>query len=81
MLAEMVDECAPRRFAICEEYGDRADGGIFAWGLAFPDGRALVCGEDSAFTGRFRSPDTALRIFSRTGRRLRLLWIDAPSQC
>ncbi|GIJ25421.1 hypothetical protein Vqi01_05830 [Micromonospora qiuiae] len=60
MLADLVDEFAPRRFAICEEYGDRADGGIFAWGLAFTDG-VLACGDGHASPGasRARTPPYA----------------------
>ncbi|BCJ61074.1 hypothetical protein [Micromonospora endophytica] len=80
MLVDLVNEFAPRRFAICEEYGDRVDADVFAWGLAFADG-ALVCGDDRAFTVQFTNPDSAVRLFSRSGRRLRLLWVDAALPC
>ena len=75
MLVELVNAFAPRRFAICEEHGDRIDGRVFAWGLAFEDS-ALLCDDEQAYTGRFRSPDSAMRLFARSGRRLRLIWID-----
>ncbi|KAB1933773.1 hypothetical protein F8271_24175 [Micromonospora sp. ALFpr18c] len=75
MLVELANAFAPRRFAICEEHGDRIDGRVFAWGLAFEDS-ALLCDDEQALTGRFRSPDSAVRLFARSGRRLRLIWID-----
>ncbi|MEV4843867.1 hypothetical protein AB0K20_11695 [Micromonospora matsumotoense] len=76
MLVDLANEFAPRRFAIGEEHGDRIDGGILAWGLAFPD-RALLCGDQQVPVGRFATAESALRLLSRTGRRLRLIWIDA----
>ncbi|WDZ84439.1 hypothetical protein [Micromonospora cathayae] len=78
MLVDLVTEYAPRRFAICEEYGDRVDGAVFAWGMAFPDG-VLLCGDGHAYTGRFPSADSAVRVFGRVGRRLRLIWLDAAT--
>ncbi|MDI5941712.1 MULTISPECIES: hypothetical protein [Micromonospora] len=76
MLVELVHEFAPRRFAICEEYGDRVDGEVVAWGMAFAEGALLRC-DDQTSTGHFTSAESALRLFARTGRRLRLIWIDA----
>lgn len=78
MMVDLAKEYAPRRFAICEEYGDRFDGAIFGWGLAFPDG-VLLCGDQRTYTGRFPSADSTVRVFSRTGRKLRLVWIDEPA--
>ncbi|NBE83842.1 hypothetical protein [Micromonospora rubida] len=78
MLVDLVTDFAPRRFAICEEYGDRVDGGVFAWGMAFTDG-ALLCDDGRASTGRFPNAESALRLFARAGRQLRLIWIDVPS--
>ncbi|WP_320067148.1 hypothetical protein [Micromonospora sp. RTGN7] len=74
-LVELVNDFAPRRFAICEEHGDRVDGEVFAWGLAFGDG-ALLCDDARSLTGRFRDAGSAMRLFARTGRRLRLIWVD-----
>ncbi|WP_433343661.1 hypothetical protein [Micromonospora sp. CA-111912] len=76
MLVELVNEFAPRRFAICEEYGDRVDGRVFAWGMSFEDG-VLLHSDDRTSTGHFADAEGALRLFSRTGRQLRLIWIDA----
>ncbi|MFG1846250.1 hypothetical protein [Micromonospora carbonacea] len=76
MLVELVREFAPHRFAICEEHGDRVDGEVVAWGMAFAEGALLRCDDQSA-TGHFTSAESALRLFARTGRRLRLIWIDA----
>ncbi|MEV6706769.1 hypothetical protein [Micromonospora wenchangensis] len=78
MLVELANEFAPRRFALCEEYGDRLDGAVFAWGLAFPDS-ALLRHDGRTSTGHFATAESALRLFARTGRRLRLIWIDTPT--
>ena len=75
LLSEIVAEERPRLFSLCEEYGDRVDGWILAWGLAFAD-RADVVGADRGMSGTFRSPESALRLLSRR-RKLRLLWCDS----
>lgn len=77
LLVELARDYAPRRFAICEEYGDRVDGRVAAWGMAF-DERAVVYGDGGDLTGRFRTADSAVRLFSRGGRQQRLVWIDQP---
>lgn len=74
MLADLVASERPRLFTLCEEYGDRADGRVFAWGMAFED-RADVVGVGGRMRGSFCSPEAALRVLSRC-RRLRLLWCD-----
>jgi hypothetical protein len=74
-LVALVNEFAPRRFAICEEIGDRVDGAVVAWGLAFTDG-AVLCDDARTFTGYFRDTGSAVRLFAGAGRRLRLIWID-----
>ncbi|MEV6798164.1 hypothetical protein AB0M91_07440 [Micromonospora rifamycinica] len=78
MLVDLANEFAPRRFAICEEYGDRLDGGVFAWGVAFQDS-ALLRRDGRTSAGHFTDAESALRLFTRTGRRLRLIWIDPPT--
>ncbi|MGW0433792.1 hypothetical protein ACWDV4_14800 [Micromonospora sp. NPDC003197] len=78
MLVDIAVDFAPRRFAICEEYGDRLDGRVFAWGLAFEE-QALVSDVECRFLGRFQAADSAVRLFSRTGRHLRLIWVDEVS--
>jgi hypothetical protein len=46
--------------------------------MAFED-HALLCADDDTFTGKFAGAENAIRLFSRTGRRLRLIWVDDPS--
>jgi hypothetical protein len=75
MLVDLVNDHAPRRFAVCEEHGDRVDGEVFAWGMAFSDS-ALLVDDHQSFTGRFADAAGAVRLFSRGGRRMRLVWID-----
>ncbi|MFC8847642.1 MULTISPECIES: hypothetical protein [unclassified Micromonospora] len=44
--------------------------------MAFAESALLRC-DDQTSTGHFTSAESALRLFARTGRRLRLIWIDA----
>lgn len=77
LVAEMVEEEAPRLFAVVWEYGEPLDGAIAAWGLAF-DGHAevLALGRGSWF--RLRSPQDALRFFAAgPDVRARLVWPGA----
>lgn len=37
LIEGMVAEFAPRLFAVVQEYGERLDGRLAAWGLAFDD--------------------------------------------
>ncbi|MFK3982020.1 hypothetical protein ACI2K4_16790 [Micromonospora sp. NPDC050397] len=78
LMTELAADYAPRRFAICEEYGDRVDGRVYAWGVAFEE-HAWLQTDDDSFTGRFANAPSAARMLGRTGRRLRLIWIDRPS--
>ena len=74
-LAErLVADFAPRLFALVEEAGERVDGRVFAWGLAFED-HAEVVGVDRAIRGSFRSADSARLVFSRCAK-MRLVWYD-----
>lgn len=73
-LADLVAGERPRLFALCEEIGDRVDGWVVAWGLAFED-QAEVIGTDDGIRATCRSAETALRMLGRR-RRLRLLWSD-----
>lgn len=75
-LADLVASERPRLFAICEEIGDRVDGWVVAWGLAFED-RAEVIRTDDGVRASCQSAETALRVLGRRRRRrLRLLWCD-----
>lgn len=74
-LAErLVADFAPRLFALLEEEGERVDGRIFAWGMAFGD-HAEVVGADRAMRGSFDSADSARLMFSRCGK-MRLVWYN-----
>ncbi len=80
-LAEnLVADFAPRLFALVEEQGERVDGRIFAWGMAFED-RAELVGAGRKIRGSFRSADSAHLMFSRCGK-MRLVWYnpDAATQ-
>lgn len=72
LLNEIVAEERPRLFSLCEGYGDRADGRILAWGMAFAD----RVDADGQMSGTFQSTENVLRLLSRR-RKLRLLWCDS----
>lgn len=74
LLAEMVADEAPRLFAVVQEYGQRVDGQIAGWGLAFAD-HAEVISLDQHRWMRLSSPSQALRMF-RFGSHIsaRLIW-------
>ena len=74
-LAEgLVADFAPRLFALLEEEGERVDGRIFAWAMAFED-HAEVVGVCGTFRGSFCSADNARALFSRHGK-TRLIWYN-----
>ncbi|GAB3443320.1 hypothetical protein [Actinophytocola sediminis] len=76
MLAEMVADDAPRLFAIVQEYGERVDATIAAWGLAFAD-RAEISSATGSLHMNLRAPEHALPGFSIGSRiRARLVWFD-----
>lgn len=69
---ELVAGELPRLFALVEEYGERADGWILAWDIAFEDHAELIT-VDCGGSGRFQSAESARRVFSRR-RKVRLVW-------
>ncbi len=71
----LVADCAPRLFALLEEEGERVNGHIVAWGMAFED-HANVVGVDQAIRGSFNSADSAREFFSCTGKKMRLVWYN-----
>jgi hypothetical protein len=74
LLEAMVAEDAPRLFAVVQEYGDRADGWIAAWGMAF-DGHADVVAVGRHAQMRLPAPENALRMFGLGNHiRARLMW-------
>ncbi|MGH8412540.1 MAG: hypothetical protein ACRERT_15105 [Pseudomonas sp.] len=73
----MVVENAPRRFALCEEIGDRVDAVIVAWGISFDDHAEIISAAHDGAWGRFRSAEKARQLLSRHST-IRLVWIDDP---
>jgi hypothetical protein len=76
LVAELVTNEAPRLFALVEEHGERADGWVIAWGMAFDD-HAAVVGIACGLRGSFSSAQRARWAFSRRAK-VRLVWADAP---
>lgn len=76
ILESMVADEAPRLFAIVEEYGERVDGFIAAWGMAFED-RAEVVSVQGGLRMSTRSAESALFGFGH-GTRLtpRVVWVN-----
>lgn len=74
---ELVTEDAPRVFALVEEYGERVDGRIVAWGMTFGD-HVEVISVNNALHVSIPSPERAQRAFSRR-RKIRLVW-TSPAQ-
>jgi hypothetical protein len=74
-VAGLAADEAPRLFAVVQEYGERADACIAAWGLAFPDHAEVICTESLQWMS-LQAPESALRLF-RAGHHLRarLVWI------
>ena len=79
LVAEMVVDEAPRLFAVVQEYGERVDGRIAAWGIAL-EGRAEIVGVDGGATMSLRSPERAARIFSRhPDITARVVWVPVDN--
>ena len=76
-VAELVADEAPRVFALVQEYGERVDGRVIAWGMAFDD-HAEVVGVHRRLRGSFTSAERARRAFSRRAK-IRLVWVDAET--
>lgn len=72
----MVADEAPRLFAVIQEYGERADGRIAAWGMAFEDHAAVVSVNGGTQLG-LKAPESALRLFA-FGKHIstRLVWFN-----
>ncbi|SFT38664.1 hypothetical protein SAMN04487904_101687 [Actinopolyspora lacussalsi subsp. righensis] len=75
-MREMVDENAPRVFALCEELGDRHDAVLHYWGMAHDDHADLIGTGGSLHIG-FRDATTAReRLACR--RNMHLVWPHQP---
>ena len=78
LIAEMVHDEAPRLFAVVQEIGEREDGRIAAWGMAFEDHAALL--RDHSTWLSVSSPDRARQILSRAPDvSARLVWVTDVS--
>ncbi|WP_422647458.1 hypothetical protein [Actinoalloteichus caeruleus] len=85
ILEEMVADEAPRLFAVVQEYGERVDGRIAAWGLAFADHTEVASVEGGLRTS-LQAPEGALRLFACGSHvRARLVWFNpdaaTPADC
>ncbi|MER5389751.1 hypothetical protein [Saccharopolyspora sp. NPDC002686] len=69
ILEGIVADEAPRLFAVVQEYGDRGDGRIAAWLLAFAD-HAEVIAVGGGLRMSLSAPESALRGFN-IGSRIR----------
>lgn len=80
LIDQMVAENAPRVFAVVQELGDRVDGWIAAWGMAFED-RVEVIGADGGLRMTLQAPEAALRGYRWGGCvSARLVWLDAGAR-
>lgn len=71
---ELVAADAPQVFALVEEYGERVDGWIVAWGMAFDD-RVDVLSVNGGRYASLPSVERVHRAFSRR-RKIRLVWTN-----
>lgn len=76
LVSEMVTDEAPRLFAVVHELGDRADGWITAWGMAFRD-HVKILRPGGAL--KLSSPEHVLQVFGRQPHlKPHLVWLAAP---
>lgn len=75
IVERMVAGDAPALFAVVQEYGERVDARVAAWGMAFPD-HAEVIGVGRTGWMSLQAPEGAVRMFE-TGEhiRVRLVWL------
>jgi hypothetical protein len=82
ILEKMVADAVPRLFAVVQEYGERVDGRIVGWGIAFSD-RAEVAAVERGLRVSVSAPEHALHLFKCGSHiRARLVWVnpDAATQ-
>ncbi len=72
---ELVADEAPRLFAVVHEYGERVDGCVAAWGLAFEDHVEVIGVGGRRRHVITRSPERAARAFRRPHITTRLVWV------
>ncbi|WP_433271802.1 hypothetical protein ACQPZF_13860 [Actinosynnema sp. CS-041913] len=73
LIQGMIVDNAPRLFAVVQEYGERVDARVGAWGLAFSE-HAEVVSTDGTFRMGVQSADDALRWFETAGVTARVVW-------
>lgn len=72
----IVADEAPRLFAVVQVYGERIDGRIAGWGMAFAD-HAEVVSVERGLRMSLPAPENALRIFKFGSHiRARLVWFN-----
>ncbi|MGH3696170.1 MAG: hypothetical protein ACRDRX_19615 [Pseudonocardiaceae bacterium] len=76
----LVADFAPRLFAVVQEYGDRVDARIAAWGIAFTD-RADVISVDGTLRMHLQAPREALCCFGWGSHVTpRLVWVKCKDE-
>ncbi|RKT52436.1 hypothetical protein [Saccharothrix australiensis] len=75
LIQGILKEDPPRLFAIVEEYGEREDAHVGAWGLAFSDHAEVITTEGTLRVGT-QSADSALRFFKAPNITPRVVWAD-----
>ncbi|MET0235985.1 MAG: hypothetical protein ABW224_15175 [Kibdelosporangium sp.] len=75
LVGSMVRAGAPRLFAVVQEYGERVDAHVGAWGMAFDD-HTVVASTDRSMRVSARSAEDALFMFNSGSHiRARLVWV------
>ncbi|HEX6355287.1 hypothetical protein [Actinophytocola sp.] len=76
LVRQMVNEAAPRLFAVVQEYGERVDAHVAGWGLWFGD-RAVAVDVDGGMRIA-RSVESAMRLFRDGPYITSRLWWAGP---
>ncbi len=80
LVESMVADGAPHVFAVVQEYGDRVDGWIAAWGLAFDD-HVEVIGFDGGVRLSVGTTDRAVFAFGhRPDITARVVWVNPEAR-
>lgn len=71
----LVNDSAPRLFAVVQVYGQEEDGRVAAWGMAL-DGHTEIVGVEGHVRVTTRSPERGVRRFERPPHiSARLVWV------
>ncbi|WP_243793673.1 hypothetical protein [Saccharopolyspora gloriosae] len=76
IMAGIVADTAPRVFAVVQEYGDRVDGRVAAWGLALDDRAVVVPVDRRGFTTAPTAGHVLRQYRFGTHIRPRIVWYD-----